>query len=72
VKRSNTLDRLVVMKRKSNVTETENGTTAVVSFAAANVHDTCLGFRVICETVTCRNSVEECVYHTILVFEGKG
>ena len=51
------------MKRKSNVTETENGTTAVVSFAAANVHDTCLGFRVICETVTNKNSVEECVSH---------
>ena len=60
------------MKRKSNVTETENGTTAVVSFAAANVHDTCLGFRVICETVTNKNSVEECVCHTIPVLEGKG
>jgi hypothetical protein len=60
------------MKRKSNVIETENGTTAVVSFAAANVPDTCFGFRVICETVTYRNYIEECVYHTIPVFEGKG
>ena len=63
---------LVVMKRKSNVIEPVSGTTAVVSFAAVNVPDTCLVFRVICETVANRNSVEECVYHTILAFEGKG
>jgi hypothetical protein len=63
---------LVVTKRKPNVIENENGTATVLSFAAANVHDTCFGFRVICETVTYRNSVEECVYHTIPVFEGKG
>ena len=66
------LDRIAVMKRKSNVNETEIGSTAVVRFAAANVPDTCLVFRVICETVANRNSVEECVYHTILAFEGKG
>jgi hypothetical protein len=72
VKRINALDRLVVMKRKSNVKETENGTTPVVSLAAANVPDTCLVFRIICETVTNRNSVEERVYPTILVFEGNG
>jgi hypothetical protein len=62
---------LVVTKRKSNVIETENGTKAVDSFDAANVSDTCLGFRVICETFTNKNSVEECVYYTIPVFEGK-
>jgi hypothetical protein len=64
------LGRLAVMKRKSNVIETESGTTAVVRFAAAIVPHTCLLFRVICETVANRNSVEECVYHTILAFEG--
>jgi hypothetical protein len=63
---------LAVTKRKSNATETESGTTAVVSFAAANVPDTCLVFRVICEALAHRNSVEECVYHTILAFEGRG
>ena len=72
MKRINVLDTLVVMKRKSNVMETENGTTAVVSLAAANVPDPCLVFRIICETATNRNAVEECVYHTILAFEGKG
>ena len=72
MKRINVLDRLAVMKRKTNVIETESGTTAVVRTAAANVPDTCLVFRVICETVANRNSVEECVYHTILAFEGKG
>ena len=63
---------MVVTKRKPNVIENENATATVLSFVAANVSDICFGFRVICETVTCRNSVEECVYHTILVFEGKG
>jgi hypothetical protein len=72
VKRINVLDRLAVMKRKPNVIETESGNTAVVRFAAANVPDTCLLFRVICETVSNRNSVEECVYHAVIAFEGKG
>ena len=58
MKRCNTLDRLFVTKRKSNIIIAENGTTTVVSFAATNVSDTCLGFRVICEIVTYRNSVE--------------
>jgi hypothetical protein len=31
------------MKTKLNVIENENGTTALVTFAAANVSDTCLG-----------------------------
>jgi len=63
VKRINVLDSLAVMKRTVNVIETESGTTAVVSFAAANVPDTCLVFRVICEAVANRNCCRMCVSH---------